>query len=217
MTDQPILALHHASKSFGPVQALVDVSLELYGGEAHALLGENGAGKSTLVKILAGVHRADGGELLLEGQPRTFYNTAEARDAGIAIIYQEPTLFADLTVAENVLMGRQPLKSGGRIDRRAMLSTVGEILRDLGVPLDPARPVRGLSIADQQIVEIAKAPVLPGARADHGRTDRSPDRSGNRTALPRCPRPARPWGSRSVHHSPAGGSLCGMPALHNHA
>ncbi|MFC4640344.1 sugar ABC transporter ATP-binding protein [Deinococcus hohokamensis] len=157
MTDQPILSLHHASKSFGPVQALVDVSLELFGGEAHALLGENGAGKSTLVKILAGVHRADGGDLLLEGQPRTFHNTAEARDAGIAIIYQEPTLFPDLTVAENVLMGRQPLGRGGRIDRRAMLSTVGEILRDLGVPLDPARPVRGLSIADQQIVEIAKA------------------------------------------------------------
>ncbi|MEF2279652.1 sugar ABC transporter ATP-binding protein [Deinococcus sp. YIM 134068] len=157
MTEQPILALHHASKSFGPVRALVDVSLDLFGGEAHALLGENGAGKSTLVKILAGVHRADGGDLLVDGQPRTFHTTAEARDAGIAIIYQEPTLFPDLTVAENVLMGRQPLGAGGRIDRRAMLSRVGEILRDLGVPLDPARPVRGLSIADQQIVEIAKA------------------------------------------------------------
>ncbi|UBV44234.1 sugar ABC transporter ATP-binding protein (plasmid) [Deinococcus taeanensis] len=157
MTDQPILALHHASKSFGPVRALVDVSLNLHGGEAHALLGENGAGKSTLVKILAGVHRADGGALHVGGQPRTFHSTAEARAAGIAIIYQEPTLFPDLTVAENVLMGRQPLKGGGRIDRRAMNARVGELLRDLGVPLDPDRPVRGLSIADQQIVEIAKA------------------------------------------------------------
>ena len=156
MTDPPILALHHASKSFGPVKALVDVSLDLYGGEAHALLGENGAGKSTLVKILAGVHRADGGELLVDGQPRSFHNPAGARDAGVAIIYQEPTLFPDLSVAENVLMGRQPLK-GGRIDYRAMQDRVGEILRELGVPLDPARPVRGLSIADQQIVEIAKA------------------------------------------------------------
>ncbi|WP_231557383.1 sugar ABC transporter ATP-binding protein [Deinococcus sp. YIM 77859] len=152
----PILALHHASKSFGPVRALVDVSLELFGGEAHALLGENGAGKSTLVKILAGVHRADGGELLVNGQPRIFHDPAEARDAGVAIIYQEPTLFPDLTVAENVLMGRQPLR-GGRIDRAAMLARVGEILQELGVPLGPARPVRGLSIADQQIVEIAKA------------------------------------------------------------
>ncbi|GGL12869.1 sugar ABC transporter ATP-binding protein [Deinococcus radiotolerans] len=157
MTDAaPILALHHASKAFGPVQALVDVSLELFGGEAHALLGENGAGKSTLVKILAGVHRADGGDLRVDGQPRTFHTPAEARDAGIAIIYQEPTLFPDLTVAENVLMGRQPLK-GGRIDRHAMDAQVGAILTDLGVPLDPTRPVRGLSIADQQIVEIAKA------------------------------------------------------------
>ncbi|WP_045234419.1 sugar ABC transporter ATP-binding protein, partial [Deinococcus pimensis] len=153
---EPILSLRHASKSFGPVRALVDVGLDLYGGEAHALLGENGAGKSTLVKILAGVHRADGGELLVDGQPRTFRGTAEARDAGVAIIYQEPTLFPDLSVAENVLMGRQPLR-GGRIDHRAMHERVAGILRDLGVPLDPARVVRGLSIADQQLVEIAKA------------------------------------------------------------
>nr|WP_049782821.1 sugar ABC transporter ATP-binding protein [Deinococcus geothermalis] len=153
---QPVLALQHASKSFGPVRALSDVSLELYSGEAHALLGENGAGKSTLVKILSGVHRADGGELWVDGQLRVFHSPAEARDAGIAIIYQEPTLFPDLTVAENVLMGRQPLRRG-RIDRRAMLTHVGRILQELGVPLDPARPVRGLSIADQQLVEIAKA------------------------------------------------------------
>ncbi|PYE48995.1 sugar ABC transporter ATP-binding protein [Deinococcus yavapaiensis] len=156
MTDAPILSLSHASKSFGPVRALVDVSLDLYGGEAHALLGENGAGKSTLVKILAGVHRADGGELRVDAQPRVFHNPAEARDAGVAVIYQEPTLFPDLSIAENVLMGRQPLK-GGRIHHPAMRARVAEILRDLVVPLDPARPVRGLSIADQQIVEIAKA------------------------------------------------------------
>ncbi|WP_246580931.1 sugar ABC transporter ATP-binding protein [Deinococcus aestuarii] len=153
----PMLTLRHASKAFGPVRALVDVSLELYPGEAHALLGENGAGKSTLVKILAGVHSPDGGVLTVGGRERHFRHPAEARDAGVAVIYQEPTLFPDLTVAENVLMGRQPLGRGGRIDAAAMNTRVTTILGDLGVALDPTRVVRGLSIADQQIVEIAKA------------------------------------------------------------
>ncbi len=157
MTGTPVLSLHHASKSFGPVRALIDVSLDLYPGEAHALLGENGAGKSTLVKILAGVHQPDGGDLIVDGAPRKFHTPGEARDAGIAIIYQEPTLFPDLSVAENVLMGHQPLKRGGRIDYAHMNTRVASILNDLGTPLDPTRLVRGLSIADQQLVEIAKA------------------------------------------------------------
>ncbi|WP_425148574.1 sugar ABC transporter ATP-binding protein [Deinococcus sp.] len=161
MTDSaspaPLLTLGHASKSFGPVQALRDVSIELFGSEAHALLGENGAGKSTLVKILAGVHRRDGGTLQVGGQEVHFHSPADARSAGIAIIYQEPTLFPDLSVAENVLMGRQPLARLGRIDAAAMRAQVASILNELGVQLDPARPVRGLSIADQQLVEIAKA------------------------------------------------------------
>ena len=153
----PLLRLTHASKAFGPVQALRDVSIELYPAEAHALLGENGAGKSTFVKILAGVHRRDSGQLEVGGQSMNFQAPAEARDAGIAIIYQEPTLFPDLSVAENVLMGRQPRASLGRIDYGAMNRRVAGLLAELGVSLDPARPVRGLSIADQQLVEIAKA------------------------------------------------------------
>jgi len=151
------LTLTHASKSFGPVQALSDVSIELFAGEAHALLGENGAGKSTFVKILAGVHRRDSGELQVGGQDVNFHSPGEATAAGIAIIYQEPTLFPDLSVAENVLMGRQPLAGLGRIDRASMRQQVAKILSELGVNLDPARRVRGLSIADQQLVEIAKA------------------------------------------------------------
>ena len=93
----PLLTLTHASKSFGPVQALSDVSIELFAGEAHALLGENGAGKSTFVKILAGVHRRDSGELQVGGQEVNFHSPGEATAAGIAIIYQEPTLFPDLS------------------------------------------------------------------------------------------------------------------------
>ncbi|WP_240741767.1 sugar ABC transporter ATP-binding protein [Deinococcus sp. KSM4-11] len=156
-SNSPLLTLTNASKSFGPVQALRDVSIDLYPGEAHALLGENGAGKSTFVKILAGVHRRDAGTLVMGGEEQHFHSPADARDAGIAIIYQEPTLFPDLSVAENVLMGRQPRGALGRIDVKAMRVRVSGLLAELGVPLDPARPVRGLSIADQQLVEIAKA------------------------------------------------------------
>ena len=153
----PALELRHAAKSFGAVQALVDGSVDLRGGEVHALLGENGAGKSTLVKILAGVHQPDSGTLTVNGREVTLHGPAAARAAGIAVIYQEPTLFPDLTVAENMFVGRQPLRQGRRIDRRAMQDEAAAIFKRLGVPLDPARIARGLSIADQQVVEIGKA------------------------------------------------------------
>jgi rhamnose transport system ATP-binding protein len=154
---QPMLALRHATKSFGAVRALVDGSVELRAGEVHALLGENGAGKSTLVKILAGVYQPDSGTLEVAGREVTLHGPAAARAAGIAVIYQEPTLFPDLTVAENMFVGRQPLRSGRRIDRRGMRDEAAAIFKRLGLPLDPARIARGLSIADQQVVEIGKA------------------------------------------------------------
>ena len=153
----PVLSLRHAAKSFGAVQAVVDGSADLYPGEAHALLGENGAGKSTVVKMLAGVYQPDAGELLIDGRPVVLHSPAAARDAGLAVIYQEPTLFPDLTVAENIFMGRQPLRAGRRIDRRLMRGEATALFGRLGVRLDPERICRGLSIADQQIVEIAKA------------------------------------------------------------
>jgi len=152
-----LLSLRHAAKAFGAVQALADGSIELHAGQTHGLVGENGAGKSTLVKILAGVHQPDSGTLLADGKPIALHSPAAARDAGIAVIYQEPTLFPDLTVAENIFMGRQPLRAGRRIDARAMRAQAAELFGRLGVPLDPARICRGLSIADQQIVEIGKA------------------------------------------------------------
>src|SRR3954452_13107849 len=157
MSVTPTLALANVSKSFGAVRALRDVSLELFPGEAHALAGENGAGKSTLVKTLAGVHRPDTGQVLLNGEPVVFAGPGDAQQAGVAVIYQEPTLFPDLSVAENIFMGRQPRARLGRIDRRALRTASRGLFERLGVSLDPDRPARGLSIADQQIVEIAKA------------------------------------------------------------
>jgi len=157
MSDRPVLSLVRATKSYGAVHALRDGNIELRAGEVRALVGENGAGKSTLVKLLGGVIRLDDGEMLVEGEAVDFHSPTAARDAGIAVIYQEPTLFPDLSVAENVVMGRHPLGALRRIDRREMDREVQGLLDRLGVRLDAERPVRGLSIADQQIVEIAKA------------------------------------------------------------
>src|SRR3954465_2843200 len=153
----PIVELRDATKSYGAVRALRDGNLSLRPGEVRALMGENGAGKSTLVKVLGGVVRRDAGDMLVDGASVDFHTPHDARDAGLAVIYQEPTLFPDLSVAENVVMGYHPLGAMKRIDRRAMHERVRGLLDRLGVRLDPERPVRGLSIADQQIVEIAKA------------------------------------------------------------
>ena len=153
----PVLAVRNAAKAFGAVVALESATLDLYAGSIHALVGENGAGKSTLVKIISGVYHRDGGELTLGGSPVDFGSTAESKAAGIAVIYQEPTLFPDLSVTENIFMGRQPLKGGRRIDRTAMYAEAESLFARLGVRIDPRRPALGLSIADQQILEIAKA------------------------------------------------------------
>ncbi|WP_457098869.1 sugar ABC transporter ATP-binding protein [Microbacterium sp. P5_E9] len=153
----PALELRRVVKSFGPVVALRSGSLTLERGSIHALIGENGAGKSTLVKIIAGLYHRDAGDLLLDGESVDFSSTAQSKAAGIAVIYQEPTLFPDLSVTENIFMGRQPTRSLGRIDRKLMRAQALELFTRLGVRLDPDRPTLGLSIADQQIIEIAKA------------------------------------------------------------
>ncbi|GAH47006.1 unnamed protein product, partial [marine sediment metagenome] len=152
-----MIELRDVAKSYGAVRALHDANLTLRAGEVRGLMGENGAGKSTLVKVLGGVVRRDAGDMLVDDTSVDFHSPHDARDAGIAVIYQEPTLFPDLSVAENVVMGYHPLGALNRIDRRALHRQVQGLLDRLGVRLDPERPVRGLSIADQQIVEIAKA------------------------------------------------------------
>jgi len=152
----PRVELRSISKRFGATQALSDVSLAVAGGEVHALVGENGAGKSTLVKILAGVHVPDAGETLLDGVEVQLRSPAQARHLGIAVVHQEPRLFPDLTVAENVFMAHPPMARFS-IDWAAMSDATAEIFRELEVHVDPAAVVRGLSMADQQLIEIAKA------------------------------------------------------------
>jgi rhamnose transport system ATP-binding protein len=151
----PLLEMRDIAKRFGATQALASVSLSLRAGEIHALLGENGAGKSTLIKIMTGVHQPDSGEILLGGQSITIRNSAEAQRHGIAAIYQEPLLFPDLNVAENIFIGHQG--RGAVTNWRGMFRRAEEILADLGVALDVRSPARGLTLAAQQSVEIAKA------------------------------------------------------------
>jgi rhamnose transport system ATP-binding protein len=155
-TLKSVLEMHDVKKAFGGVQALNGAELVLYPGEIHALLGENGAGKSTLLKTLAGVHKIDSGTITLNGKAFEQGSTRTSREQGIAVIYQEPSLFPDLTLAENVFIGRQ-LKKGNLVDWAGMANESQKLFDQLGVKLDPSIRARGLSIADQQIVEIAKA------------------------------------------------------------
>ena len=152
---EPILEMNHISKRFDVTQALDDVSLDLYPGEIHALVGENGAGKSTLIKIATGVYRRDRGEVLLDGQPVQVHNSQEAQAYGIAAIYQEPMVFPDLNVAENIFISHRDRGYFVRWGR--MYRDAEAILAKLDVNLDVRMPARGLTLAAQQAVEIAKA------------------------------------------------------------
>ena len=152
-----VLEAKGISKSFPGVKALDEVRLTVRRGRLHALLGENGAGKSTLINILAGVFPPDIGEVLLDGRPVAFRNPREARDAGVAIIFQELNLVPQLSVAQNLFLGREPLTRSGLIDDARMNSEAAIWLRRLAPELDPRTPVGRLRVAQQQVVEIAKA------------------------------------------------------------
>ncbi len=157
MNDKaPIVQVHNVSKAFGGVQALKEVQLEIYPGEVHAILGENGAGKSTLIKLITGVLQPDTGELLFNQSPVHFSNPHEAQAHGIAAIYQEPSLFPDLDIAENILVGRQPTSRRG-VDWKRMYDEASALLARLGSSLDPRTKALELSVAQQQVVEIARA------------------------------------------------------------
>jgi rhamnose transport system ATP-binding protein len=157
VSKQPLLELRSISKSYGGVQALTDVSFSIERGTVHALVGENGAGKSTLVKIITGVVGHDSGELLFDGRPVWIGDAQTAHKLGIVAMYQEPTVFPDLSVAENVFAGRHPRSALRTVDWRAMESDAMRILDELGVDFGPDTPVRGLGVADRQLLEIAKA------------------------------------------------------------
>lgn len=155
--SEPIVELVGVSKQFGTIQALRAVDLTLYPAEVHALLGENGAGKSTLVKLLGGIHRPDTGVIKIAGVAVELHSPAQAQHLGVAVIHQEPTLFPDLTVAENVFMGRHPRDRFGRVAWKQMYQEVEQLFASLDVHINVHTPVQGLSVADQQLVEIAKA------------------------------------------------------------
>ena len=153
-----LVVMKDIEKSFPGVRALHNAQLELRSGEVHALMGENGAGKSTLMKILSGIYRRDGGEILLDGKPVEITSPRQAQELGIGIIHQELSLMPHLTAAQNIFIGREPRKGMGiLLDEARLNAQAAEIFASMHLKLDPRTPVERLTIARQQMVEIAKA------------------------------------------------------------
>src|SRR5450759_923975 len=155
---QPTMEVQNISKRFPGVVALDDVSLQFFPGEIHAIVGENGAGKSTLMKIMSGAYIPDSGKIYLDGGKVSFAHPREAQKKGISIIYQEFNLLPERTVAHNIFLGREPSKFGA-LDVRQMNKQAREVLMEIGVEkmVSPTALASGLSVAEQQLVEIAKA------------------------------------------------------------
>ncbi|RYE45582.1 MAG: sugar ABC transporter ATP-binding protein [Hyphomicrobiales bacterium] len=150
-----LVAVRGISKRFGPTVALDDVSITGRGGSIHAITGENGAGKSTLMKLLAGVHQPDHGHLVIDGEAQHFQGPAAARAAGVSTVFQELTVLPNLTVCENLLLGREPRRMG-MLDRAAMLREALAVLARIGIDIDARRACGSLTVGEQQLVEIAK-------------------------------------------------------------
>ncbi|MCA0961999.1 sugar ABC transporter ATP-binding protein [Salipiger bermudensis] len=159
--DAPVLHARGISKFFPGTIALDDVELRLMPGEVHALLGENGAGKSTLIKCLTGAYRRDAGTMLMDGQEIHPVSTADSQRLGIGTVYQEVNLLPNLTVAENLFLGRQPMR-GGFIARRRMNEEARAVLAGYGLRIDPAEPLTAYSVAIQQVIAIARAVEMSG-------------------------------------------------------
>ncbi|MEM1428308.1 MAG: sugar ABC transporter ATP-binding protein [Pseudomonadota bacterium] len=153
--SHPIVSIRHVTKAFGANLAVSNASLSLAPGRVHALMGENGAGKSTLMKILAGVHRPDEGAITLNGRPVSFQTPKQALDAGISTVFQELSLLPNLSIRENMFLGKERTGRFGTLDRAAMDREAGAALAELGLPLDPRVQVSDLTIAERQFVEIA--------------------------------------------------------------
>jgi ribose transport system ATP-binding protein/rhamnose transport system ATP-binding protein len=155
--DPPRLSVHGMAKSFPGVRALDDVSLEVLPGEIHAVVGENGAGKSTLMHIVVGVYQADRGQMEIDGIPYAPMDERSAQQRGVAMVFQEGSLFPPLNVAENIFAGRQPVTSLGMVDFLEMKKHTKDLLRELDLPIDHRMLVSDLSPSQRQLVEIAKA------------------------------------------------------------
>jgi len=163
MPSAPLLELRQLAKSFGGARALRGVDFDLHAGEVHALLGENGAGKSTLIKIVTGAHQPDSGSITLAGQAVADLTPAAARELGIACIYQQPALFPELTVAENIALRLEPAAALRRVTWAARRERARTLLAQIGAAISPDAEVRSLSMPEQQLVEIACA-LGAGAR-----------------------------------------------------
>ncbi len=153
----PLVEMRDITKVFPGVVALDHVGFSCEAGEVHAVVGENGAGKSTLMKILAGVYQPDTGEICIDGHPVRITSPHEAQRLGISIIYQELNLLPDMTIAENVFLGREPKGTFGIVDSRKLEQQAHDVLSRLGVDIDPHLRLARLSVAQAQMVEIAKA------------------------------------------------------------
>ena len=151
-----ILELKNIDKSFPGVHALNNVSFDVQEGEVHALMGENGAGKSTLMKVLTGIYTKDSGSIIYEGKEVEFHNAREAQDAGIVIVHQELNMMGHLTVAQNIFVGREPIK-GIKIDDKKMIEDSKELFKRLNIDIDPTETMSKLTVGKQQMCEIAKA------------------------------------------------------------
>ncbi len=156
---EPVLSLRGISKRYGPLEVLKNVDLDVYAGEVVALLGENGAGKSTLSGIIAGSREPSQGTMTWLGQPYAPASPREAIDKGVVLIHQELKLLPELSIAENVFIGRWPMKNG-KVDRAEMVRRAQEQLARLNLHIPASRKVAGLSTANQQLIEIAKALAL---------------------------------------------------------
>lgn len=156
-SSAPAVRMRRIVKSFGPVEVLKEVDLDIHAGEVHALAGENGAGKSTLMKVLQGVHQITSGEIEVNGEPVKIRNPADAERVGIGMVFQEFSLVPSMTVAQNIFLNRELRSKLGLIDDRAAEREAARIFADLGVSIDPAARVETLGTAYWQLVEIAKA------------------------------------------------------------
>ena len=193
-----LVVMEGIEKTFPGVHALSDCQFELYSGEVHALVGENGAGKSTLMKILAGVYAKDSGRILLKGREVEIPNPRAAQHLGISMIHQELNLMPHLTIAQNIFIGREPRRGLKFVlDDKAINEQTHDLLVTLHLTLDPRTKVSDLTVAKQQMVEIAKALSFNSRSVDHGRADGGADRNGNRRAVPARARSCgiRAWAS----------------------